>query len=121
MGWWRSLILPNPAGWGRRTSARLEKILDDSNAYIQKLNDEYTNPSGNATVDPAIRPSGLGESRRPVLSQDESENTLQDNPGPATMDNWKTDPVWVYLFPKQMATLKFEVASTSLNFQPAEW
>ncbi|NNL78577.1 MAG: dynamin family protein, partial [Desulfobacterales bacterium] len=85
--WWRSLILPNPAGWGRRTSARLEKILDDSNAYIQKLNDEYTNPSGNATVDPAIRPSGLEETRRPVLSQDESENTLQDNPGPATMDN----------------------------------
>ncbi|MBT8372786.1 MAG: hypothetical protein KJO34_17605, partial [Deltaproteobacteria bacterium] len=85
--WWRSLILPNPAGWGRRTSARLEKILDDSNAYIQKLNDEYTNPSGNATVDPAIRPSGLEETRRPVLSQDESENTLQDKPGPATMDN----------------------------------
>jgi transposase len=44
--WWRSLILPNPAGWGKKTAARLEKVLDDSNAYIQKLNDEYTNPSG---------------------------------------------------------------------------
>jgi len=44
--WWRSLILPNPAGWGKGTAARLEKVLDDSNAYIQKLNDEYTNPSG---------------------------------------------------------------------------
>ncbi|MBW2449119.1 MAG: hypothetical protein JRE92_01670, partial [Deltaproteobacteria bacterium] len=37
---------PNPAGWGKSTAARLEKVLDDSNAYIQKLNDEYTNPSG---------------------------------------------------------------------------
>jgi hypothetical protein len=44
--WWRSLFLPNPAGWGKGTAARLEKVLDDSNAYIQKLNDEYTNPSG---------------------------------------------------------------------------
>jgi hypothetical protein len=44
--WWRSLLLPNPAGWGKKTAARLEKVLDDSNAYIQKLNDEYTNPSG---------------------------------------------------------------------------
>ena len=44
--WWRSIFWPNPAGWSRRTAARLEKVLDDSNAYIQRLNDEYTNPSG---------------------------------------------------------------------------
>ena len=44
--WWRSLFLPNPAGWGKSTAGRLEKVLEDSNAYIQKLNDEYTNPSG---------------------------------------------------------------------------
>jgi hypothetical protein len=49
--WWRSIFLPNPAGWGKSTSARLEKVLEDSNAYIQKLNDEYTNPSGeNKTI-----------------------------------------------------------------------
>ena len=45
--WWRSLLWPNPAGWRKSTAARLEEILDESNAYIQKLNDEYTNPSGN--------------------------------------------------------------------------
>ena len=44
--WWRTLLWPNPAGWGKRTAAGLEKVMDDSNAYIQKLNDEYTNPSG---------------------------------------------------------------------------
>ncbi|MGD8716169.1 MAG: dynamin family protein [Desulfobacterales bacterium] len=44
--WWRSLFFPKPAGWRRRTADQLEKVLDDSNAYIQKLNDEYTNPSG---------------------------------------------------------------------------
>ncbi len=44
--WWRSLLLPRPTGWTGRTAATLERILDDCNAYIQKLNDLYTNPSG---------------------------------------------------------------------------
>jgi len=48
--WWRSLLWPNPAGWRKSTAARLEKVLDESNAYIQKLNDEYTNPSGKDSV-----------------------------------------------------------------------
>jgi GTPase Era involved in 16S rRNA processing len=48
--WWRSLLWPNPAGWRKSTTVRLEKVLDESNAYIQKLNDEYTNPSGKDSV-----------------------------------------------------------------------
>lgn len=48
--WWRTIFWPNPAGWGKRTADRLDKILDDSNAYIQKLNDEYTNPSGSDKI-----------------------------------------------------------------------
>jgi hypothetical protein len=44
--WSRSLIFRKPSGWGRRTLMRLEKVLEDSNAYIQKLNNTYTNPSG---------------------------------------------------------------------------
>ncbi len=49
--WWRSLLLPQPAGWGRRTATVLDRVLDDSNAYIQKLNDMYTNPSGAEAVE----------------------------------------------------------------------
>ena len=78
--WWRSIFFPNPAGWGRRTSARLEKVLDESNAYIQKLNDEYTNPSGIAPVEPAMTAHGTEESQL-------SENDRQKNPGSVTMDN----------------------------------
>lgn len=48
--WWRSLLWPYPAGWSKNTAARLEEVVDESNAYIQKLNDEYTNPSGKDTV-----------------------------------------------------------------------
>jgi predicted GTPase len=49
--WWRSLLFPQPVGWTGRTAAILDRILDDSNAYIQKLNDLYTNPSGADAVE----------------------------------------------------------------------
>jgi hypothetical protein len=61
--WWRSIFLPKPAGWGKRTSATLEKVLDDSNAYIQKLNDEFTNPSGSDRIDGANEIRVLEESQ----------------------------------------------------------
>jgi len=48
--WWCPILWPKPVGWGKRTAAALEKVVDDSNAYIQKLNDEYTNPSGSEKV-----------------------------------------------------------------------
>jgi hypothetical protein len=61
--WWRSIFLPNPAGWGQRTAVRLDQVLEDSNAYIQKLNDEYTNPSGrDKTVESNVEQNS-GESR----------------------------------------------------------
>jgi hypothetical protein len=50
--WYRSLLKRKPAGWGRRTQRRLTKVLEDTNTYIQKLNDMYTNPSGNESGHP---------------------------------------------------------------------
>ena len=44
--WYRSLFFRQPAGWNKRVSQKLAKILDATNGYIQKLNDMYTNPSG---------------------------------------------------------------------------
>ncbi|MBW2582640.1 MAG: hypothetical protein JRE36_03455 [Deltaproteobacteria bacterium] len=72
--WWRSLFLPNPAGWGKRTSARMEKVVDDSNAYIQKLNDEYTNPSGEE--------NGELSSEEQAMEASRLRDTLRGNTGP---------------------------------------
>lgn len=82
--WWRSIFWPNPAGWGKRTAARLEKVLDDSNAYIQKLNDEYTNPSGRDKVAAIIDRQAPEASQPPDFSQAESGSTMQDNTEPLT-------------------------------------
>ena len=77
--WWRSLFLPNPAGWGRRTSARMEKVVDDSNAYIQKLNDEYTNPSGEE--------NGELSSEEQAMEASWLRDTLSGDTGPETSKN----------------------------------
>ncbi|MCU0560797.1 MAG: dynamin family protein [Desulfobacterales bacterium] len=50
--WFRTLFRRQPAGWGRRTARSLAKVFEDSQAYVQKLNDMYTNPSGEAAAAP---------------------------------------------------------------------
>jgi hypothetical protein len=50
--WFRTLFRRQPAGWGGRTARSLAKVLEDSQAYVQKLNDMYTNPSGQADAAP---------------------------------------------------------------------
>jgi len=85
--WWRSLFWPNPAGWGKRTATRLEKVLDDSNAYIQKLNDEYTNPSGRDKMAPEIGRQAPQDLQRPDFPQAESGNALSDNIDPLISKN----------------------------------
>ena len=65
--WYRSLLMRKPAGWGRRAQRRLAKVLEDTNTYIQKLNDMYTNPSGNE--------DGHLEAGPPVAEQTQAADT----------------------------------------------
>ncbi|MGD8304751.1 MAG: dynamin family protein [Desulfobacterales bacterium] len=51
--WYRSVLMGRPAGWSRRTQRRLAKVLEDTNSYIQKLNDMYTSPAGHKSSPPA--------------------------------------------------------------------
>lgn len=64
--WYRSIFLGQPTGWGKRTQSRLAKVLEDTNATIQRLNDMYTNPSGDsdrAQADGNLEANGI---RNPV-------------------------------------------------------
>ena len=73
---WRSIFWPHPAGWGKRTATRLDKVLDDSNAYIQILNDEYTNPSGEAKIVLSVGQQEPAEMQRPDFSQTGSTKAI---------------------------------------------
>ncbi len=46
--WFRTIFRRRPVGWGRRAARALAQVLEDSQGYVQKLNDMYTNPSGQA-------------------------------------------------------------------------
>ena len=47
--WYRTLFMPQPVGWSQNNAETLDKVLQASNIYIQKLNDQYANPSGGLT------------------------------------------------------------------------
>jgi hypothetical protein len=59
--WFRSIFRGGPAGWGRGTARALEQMVEESLQYIQKLNDQYANPSGESSP-----PPGCAEAGRPL-------------------------------------------------------
>ena len=85
--WWSILLWPNPAGWGKRTAAALENVLDDSNAYIQKLNDEYTNPSGRNEAARGVDRLAPGELPAANFPDPKSLNLPDDKPDSITFKN----------------------------------
>lgn len=42
----RSVFSSNPKGWGRGSRKRLEDLRDDTDRFVQKLNDKFARPSG---------------------------------------------------------------------------
>ena len=75
--WYRSLLKRKPAGWGRRTQRRLTKVLEDTNTYIQKLNDMYTNPSGNESGHPKTGPRAEEQTQAHDISSGPHEEPLE--------------------------------------------
>jgi len=48
---WRSIFARKPAGWSSGAKRRLRKVREDANAYVQTLNDRFTNPSGESLAE----------------------------------------------------------------------
>ena len=47
--WWRPMLIQRTsAGWRRGTRRLLARIINQADAYVQELNDRFTNPSGAA-------------------------------------------------------------------------
>jgi hypothetical protein len=44
--WFRSIFRRHPSGWGGKVARSLARVSEDSQLYVQKLNDMYANPSG---------------------------------------------------------------------------
>ncbi|UJP00872.1 MAG: dynamin family protein, partial [Nitrosomonas sp.] len=44
---YRPMLLSGPAGWNDVAEQTIDEIINEANDYIQALNDQFTNPSGN--------------------------------------------------------------------------
>jgi len=77
--WYRSIFNRQPAGWSKWTQHRLAKVLEDTNAYIQKLNDMYTNPAGDKTFIPVMGPKTSGDKKTSEPWTNNSAETEPDN------------------------------------------
>ena len=53
---WHSIFRTSPAGWNNRNHRRLQRVIDEANRLVQKLNDSFTDPSGEqlAAVKPPV-------------------------------------------------------------------
>jgi hypothetical protein len=51
---WRSIWQGGPAGWGARARRRLAGVVEDTDTYVQTLNDRFTNPSGDQRTTPVV-------------------------------------------------------------------
>lgn len=60
---WRSIFSRVPSGWGRSTRKRLHRIIQETDSYVQSLNDRFTDPSGDE-----------------VQAQPQAANTTAENP-----------------------------------------
>jgi GTPase Era involved in 16S rRNA processing len=46
--WWRSIFSRSIVGWSHKAQKKISQLRDSADNFIQKLNDQYTNPSGKA-------------------------------------------------------------------------
>jgi hypothetical protein len=50
---WRSLFNVTPAGWGKRSKRQLDRVVGDTDRFVQRLNDTFASPGGTTS-----RPQG---------------------------------------------------------------
>ena len=58
---WHSIFRKKPVGWSQRNRRKLQGVIEDTDRYVQALNDRFTNPGGRAgTADAPVPLSDRG-------------------------------------------------------------
>ena len=79
---WRSVFLREPAGWGGWARKRIKKILYAADRYVQELNDQFTNPSGeHAAGGAAEAPTEVADSAADSEPPPPAEKPVRDENG----------------------------------------
>ncbi|CAK0744478.1 hypothetical protein CCP3SC15_1300001 [Gammaproteobacteria bacterium] len=57
----RSIFFSGPVGWNSHAKMELNQVMANAGGYVQKLNDAFTNPSGNEEEVPEPTPTNVGD------------------------------------------------------------
>jgi hypothetical protein len=77
---WRSIFARTPVGWGRFARKRLKRVLEDTDTYVQTLNDRFTNPSGEDMVSVQNEPMRPAQALEPAAAEAPSANQAPRDP-----------------------------------------
>ena len=76
--WW-PILTRSPAGWGRTARSRISQVTADADQFVQRLNNQFADPSGGADTAGELGDATLGH------LEPDSETTRVD-PSPATVE-----------------------------------
>ncbi|HEY8519430.1 MAG TPA: dynamin family protein [Gammaproteobacteria bacterium] len=77
---WRPYFFTRPRGWTAGTRKRLNAVLDEAHAAIQRLNDRYTDPSGRREAAAPAAAAGAEQVQEPAESEQRAANGGQPAP-----------------------------------------
>ncbi|HEX6997801.1 MAG TPA: dynamin family protein [Gammaproteobacteria bacterium] len=66
---WRPYLFTRPRGWTAGTRKRLNAVLDEAHAAIQRLNDRYTDPSGRREEAAPAEAAAVEQAREPAQGE----------------------------------------------------
>jgi GTPase SAR1 family protein len=72
---WRFMMHKRPIGWGRKSRRQLKDVLQATDHYIQTLNDQFTNPSGNEKLLSPQQPEPT-----PIAKESATDNAQKEVP-----------------------------------------
>lgn len=78
---WRGMFPSSPRGWSKRNRFRLSEIVKAGKKAIQKLNDQFANPSGKVAEPVEVKvtnPVAEKTIEEPKVDVDETKNTVDD-------------------------------------------
>jgi hypothetical protein len=93
-GWLHSIFSKHPAGWTGFTRKRLHRVRQNSDIFVQKLNDRFTNPSGADMVElqknPVTAAETLFAEKQAQAGALPVEDSAERKPGQASASGEKT-------------------------------
>ena len=80
---WHSIFRKSPVGWSGRNYRRLQRVIDSANRYVQRLNDAFTDPSGDQSTPQESSPplTVVAPINKEVTAADNSERSVPDRHG----------------------------------------